>query len=314
MQRTPAMQNHPHHKSALTLLTLWLISSLSFAQQPGRGLPGTPPKPSEPEKEELPPFNPEKFFYSIGLETGYAAKAQQTEVDFEALKKGIIDGMEGEHGSYLYGRTLGAQLKKQWGDSGIEMDMDQYVAGVRDVLQNRLPAVTTEEARQQELALRAEVVKRRGAFQGEISKKFLDRNAARESVRPIATGRGLIQIEMLEPSLPGQIRPTDGDKLTLSYNCYILDGIKWKKLNGTDGTPIEVVVGLNMLGEGMDYALQEMKLGSRYRFVIPPELGFGSNPSGGVPPNAAVLFDVRMHKHVPGELEGVRFPGGGGGR
>ena len=74
------------------------------------------------------------------------------------------------------------------------------------------------------------------------------------------------------------------------------------------------IVGLNMLGEGMDYALQEMKLGSRYRFVIPPELGFGSNPSGGVPPNTAVLFDVRMHKHVPGELEGVRFPGSGGGR
>ena len=297
---------------AAALAATGTFSVISVGQQPGQKLPGTVPTPSKPKKEELPPFNAEKYFYSVGMGTGYDAKAQNTEVDFESLQKGILDGLEGEHGSYLYGLTLGAQLKKQLAGSGIQMDMDQYMAGLRDVLNGRVPAVSAEEAQQQELALRIEAVKKRGEIQGQISKKYMDRNAARESVRPIATGRGLIQIEMLEPSLPGQDRPTDGDRLTLSYNCYILDGTKWRKLNGSEGTPLEVVVGLNMLGEGMDYALQEMKLGSRYRFVIPPELGFGSDPAGGVPPNAAVLFDVRMHKHVPGKLEGVRFPGAGG--
>ncbi len=47
--------------------------------------------------------------------------------------------------------------------------------------------------------------------------------------------------------------------------------------------------------DGYSEGLQMMRVGSRYKFVIPPELAWGKKGSGGrIGPNAVVIFDVHL--------------------
>jgi FKBP-type peptidyl-prolyl cis-trans isomerase FklB len=59
------------------------------------------------------------------------------------------------------------------------------------------------------------------------------------------------------------------------------------------GVPLEIPV--NRVIAGWTEALQLMAVGSKWRLVIPPELGYGERGSGGViPPQATLVFEVEL--------------------
>lgn len=61
------------------------------------------------------------------------------------------------------------------------------------------------------------------------------------------------------------------------------------------GNPIEFPVGIGQVIAGWDEGIQLLQVGDKARFVIPPQLAYGSRGAGGViPPNTTLLFDVEL--------------------
>lgn len=59
--------------------------------------------------------------------------------------------------------------------------------------------------------------------------------------------------------------------------------------------PIDFQLGAGQVISGWDEGISLLKVGDKARFVIPPDLGYGSAGAGGViPPDATLLFDVEL--------------------
>jgi FKBP-type peptidyl-prolyl cis-trans isomerase FkpA len=50
---------------------------------------------------------------------------------------------------------------------------------------------------------------------------------------------------------------------------------------------------------GFNEGIQLMPTGSKYRFIIPPQLGYGEQGGGPIPPNATLEFDVELLEIAP---------------
>ena len=59
--------------------------------------------------------------------------------------------------------------------------------------------------------------------------------------------------------------------------------------------PIEFKLGSNQVIEGWEIGISLLSKGDKAKFVIPPELAYGSSGAGGViPPDATLIFEVEL--------------------
>lgn len=88
--------------------------------------------------------------------------------------------------------------------------------------------------------------------------------------------------------------PTAEDVVEVHYTGWLTDGTKFDSSRDR-GEPTRFP--LNGVIKGWTEGLQLMHPGARYKFVIPPELGYGADGApGAIPPNATLVFDVELLK------------------
>ena len=95
---------------------------------------------------------------------------------------------------------------------------------------------------------------------------------------------------------------TAGRRATVNYTGWIYDpvaaenkGRQFDSSLGTGRTPFMLTVGGGQVIRGFDMGVTGMRVGGMRRVVIPPDLGYGSQGSGGViPPNATLVFDIEL--------------------
>jgi FKBP-type peptidyl-prolyl cis-trans isomerase len=116
--------------------------------------------------------------------------------------------------------------------------------------------------------------------------KFLAENKKKPGVKTTASG---LQYEVLvEGTGP---KPNAEDQVVAHYAGTLIDGTKFD--NSYDrGQPI--TIGLNQVIRGWTEGLQLMPVGSKYRFFIPYQLGYGMQEAGAIPAGSALVFEVEL--------------------
>jgi len=120
----------------------------------------------------------------------------------------------------------------------------------------------------------------------EQGEKFLEENKLREGV--IVTESGL-QYEVLKMG-KGK-KPAATDRVKVHYHGTLTDGTVFDS-SVDRGEPI--VFGLNQVIPGWTEGVQLMPVGSKFRFYIPQNLGYGERAAGSIPPYSTLIFEVEL--------------------
>lgn len=207
------------------------------------------------------------------ISSAFAADAQLVKGNKETKEKA----------SYVIGLQTGRNLRV----GGLEIDVDQLIAGVRDGLADK-STISEDEARRvlsnvmNEARRKARVAAEDNRMK---SAKFLQENKARPGVVVLSTG---VQYEVLKQGT-GR-KPMDVDSVVVNYRGTLMNGQVFDK--SEDGRPVTFKQG--GLIPGWRDALKEMTEGSRWKLYVPAERAYGEHGAGAIGPNELLIFDIEL--------------------
>lgn len=196
--------------------------------------------------------------------------------------------------SYALGHNIAHQLIGM----GLQksLNIDDYAAAIRDVLEGRQPMMShteanavlehffneLEERQQAEAAERGKTAKADG-------EAFLKANATKAGVVTTASG---LQYEVVKEGTGRQ--PKASDTVRCHYEGTLIDGTVFDS-SYRRNQPAEF--GLRQVIAGWTEGVQLMKEGAVYKFYIPYNLAYGERGAGAdIPPYAALIFTVELIK------------------
>jgi FKBP-type peptidyl-prolyl cis-trans isomerase FklB len=190
--------------------------------------------------------------------------------------------------SYSIGMNIGMNFKKQ----NVELNPDALLAGVKDAMSGKKPALTEAEAREvmntwsKELAEKQKAMADKNEGEG---KKFLEDNKKKDGVKTTASG---LQYKVLKEGTGPQ--PKASDTVTVDYRGTLINGTEFDS-SYKRGQP--ATFPLNGVIKGWTEGLQLMKTGAKYQFFIPSDLAYGQRAMGpDIAPNSTLVFEVELKK------------------
>jgi peptidylprolyl isomerase len=86
-----------------------------------------------------------------------------------------------------------------------------------------------------------------------------------------------------------------GDSVGVGYSGWLQsDGTLFDSSWNRGGEPFTFTVGAGSVIDGWDLGVVGMLPGEQRRLIIPPELGYGAQGSGSIPPNSTLIFDIDL--------------------
>ncbi len=189
--------------------------------------------------------------------------------------------------SYALGNSVATSLNSQ-ATTLNDLNYNAFVNGMKDVFEKNDVKMNEEEvtnfirkyfSKQRALKLRANL---------DNGIAFLAENKDKKGI--ITTTSGL-QYEILSEGTGKS--PTAVDTVICHYHGTLIDGTVFDS-SVEKGEPF--TTALNRVIPGWTEGLQLMKEGSKYRFYIPTELGYGVRirPGGKIEANMALIFEIEL--------------------
>ncbi len=191
--------------------------------------------------------------------------------------------------SYSFGLVLGKRMQNDLPD----LNVDVFMQGVKDAIENKAPLLSDEEVadvlstfqrdmQQQQMEKVQEIADKNQ----KIGEEFLAKNKDKEGVVTLESG---LQYKVLTEGKGPQ--PGSSDVVKVHYTGSLISGEVFDS-SVERGEP--VTFPLNGVIAGWTEALQLMPTGSKWQLYIPSELAYGTNGNRSIGPNETLLFDVEL--------------------
>ena len=285
---------------------------------------------AEARDKPVPTTDRDKTSYMVGLDVGRSIEAAGPDVELKAFEHALRNALDG--GKPLVpedkaqslaqslmariasragklpagtpvptvdrqqvGYLIGADVGRQLAPITDQIELPMLVEGVRTILANTAPAISEAEANTlraafaERMQARAEAeATAKGAKNKAEGDAFLAKHRLEKGV--YSTGSGLQYMVLRQGN--GN-RPVATDRVEVNYRGTLLDGTEFDS-SYARGRP--AVFSLTQVVAGWTEGLALMPVGSKYRFWIPSELGYGARgtPGGPIGPNATLVFDVEL--------------------
>lgn len=191
---------------------------------------------------------------------------------------------EDERLSYSLGMLIGDRILKEYSE-----DINYYIMleGIRAQHKGEPTALTMEEAHAAMQASEDRAMAEAAEAAITAGKAYLEENKARDGVKVTDSG---LQYEVLTAA-EGD-KPAATDVVKVHYKGTLLDGTIFDS-SYDRGQPAQF--GLNQVIPGWTEGVQLMNVGSKYRFVIPSELAYGTHGAGAsIGPSETLIFEVEL--------------------
>ena len=88
-------------------------------------------------------------------------------------------------------------------------------------------------------------------------------------------------------------KPRLGRTVVVHYTGTLTDGTKFDS-SVDRGQPYEFRLGTGSVIRGWDEGILSMHVGGKRKLIIPPDLGYGPQGKGSIPPNATLIFEIEL--------------------
>src|SRR5213082_2962007 len=185
--------------------------------------------------------------------------------------------------SYSIGMQIGFNLGRQ----KVDVNPDVLAAGIKDAIAGK-PQLTPDQVKDIMAQFEKDMEQKQKQL-GEKNKtdgaKFLEDNKKKPGVKTTASG---LQYKVEKEGTGSQ--PKGTEMVTVNYRGTLIDGTEFDS-SYKRGEP--ATFPLNGVIKGWTEGLQLMKKGSKFQFVIPPNLAYGERAVGAdIGPNSTLVFDV----------------------
>ncbi len=222
-------------------------------------------------------------FASAGAKEKKQKKQKNAQVVVEKVFNNEVDSM-----SYALGMNVGADFAKNLKSiPGQKSNIDLLIKGFSTALKGDSTLMTTEAANEYFRSYITKEQQKETEGKKAASEKFLSENMTAEGIVVTPTG---LQYKVLVAT-EGK-KPIAQDTVKVHYEGTLLDGTKFDS-SIDRGEPIEF--SLNQVIKGWTEGVQLMSIGSKYKFFVPYNLGYGEQGAGGViPPYSTLVFEIEL--------------------
>jgi len=198
---------------------------------------------------------------------------------------------------------IGLRMGQRMSADGMQVDVAAYAAGLEDAMTGAEAMLTDEEidaemsAFQERLQAEAEAERMAQAQSNlEAGRAYMEEMSANEDVQTTESG---LQYIVTEPGEGNS--PVAADSVEVHYEGRLIDGSVFDSSFERGQT---VTFGLTQVIPGWTEGLQLMKPGGKFKFIIPPDLGYGEGGAGQmIGPNATLVFDIELISITPAEID-----------
>ena len=188
--------------------------------------------------------------------------------------------------SYAFGASIANDLKSRGVNS---LDYSLVSKAMKDVFTTGNLILSPEKCQEVIYHYLTYIDKKKFEINIAKASKFLSENQKKTGIVTLPSG---LQYEVLTAGTGS--KPTVTDEVTVHYKGTLADGKQFDS-SYDRGEPTTFV--LNQVIKGWTEGLQQMPVGSKYRFYIPYSLGYGEKGAGqDIPPYSTLIFEVELIK------------------